>query len=241
MTAGFPVWLRSAAIALASCGCLVSLSAVAAEDAAAEYAIRWSAVDGGPQSIKELKALLQIGKAKKKSFEVRYFSVDLPAGAPGAGDLIARERTEKGKTESMIKLRSTEPFPAAGGLAEWRCPFISESGRKHEVDIGWTGKDTFARKYSKSCEADGVLAKAVPASYAVKPVGCVNSVRREEGKGITIERWKFANGETVFEVSMKGNDTRVDHERFDKTVVRPIIRQGAKPLSDSKTQLGSQC
>jgi hypothetical protein len=89
---------------LALATALWPLLAHSALAASAEYAIRWDPRDGGPGTIDEVAALLQVssGKRKPKEFVVRYFALKQPKALPDGASVIARERTAGGETSSMF-------------------------------------------------------------------------------------------------------------------------------------------
>ena len=64
----------------------------------AEYAIRWDPSEGGPRSFDEISSALGLPIGKKKSYEVRYFTVAAPAGSDPERPPIARERDAGGVT-----------------------------------------------------------------------------------------------------------------------------------------------
>ena len=218
---------------------LLAHAALAADGA--EFAIRWDPADGGPRSIDEVAAMLNLPQGKHKSFVVRYFSVAQPVGAAAGTRAIARERTSGHAAESTYKLRSTAPFPSNGEFASWRCPFKHEARQKSEVDVGWTADGVAQKRYSLSCDADGFIKTLLPAQYEAKSFGCNSQVLRVQAGDIKIERWSLPSGEPTFEVSWKGQDTAADLESFAGRVVRPLMARGVKALRESKTELGSSC
>lgn len=69
-----------------------------------------------------------------------------------------------------------------------------------------------------------------------------SGANREAGCArIKVERWELPGGKVAFEVSRNGKDRPADLEEFLSQVVRPLLVVGAKPLADSKTELGSAC
>ena len=218
---------------------LLTQAAIAA--APAEFAIRWDPSEGGPRNLEEVLALLDLKSGKKKTFDVRYFSVVQPAGLPPGTRAIARERSFGQRIEAMYKLRSDIPFPANGPLAIWRCPFEPHTKQKAEVDVGFTAEGLPKKSYSRSCDTSGTLAKVLPNQFAAKPFGCTSRVLRLEADHVKIERWTLPRGETSFEVSWNGDDTDADLRKFITRVVTPLMARDIKPLRESKTELGSAC
>lgn len=207
----------------------------------AEYAVRWSLADGGPQNAEEVAAALQLKGGKHKQYEVRYFSVRQPTSGPG-GRAIVRERQTKHETETMYKLRSDQAFGAGDPLAGWVCPFPADirARSKSDVDVGWLAEGKSRRSYSLSCEAD-VGPDALPAELQAKPLDCSSRVRRSEIEDIKIEAWRLPGGEKILEVSWNGKDTAADLEQFSERIVRPLLARGIHPREESKTELGSGC
>jgi hypothetical protein len=220
--------------------CLLAASAAQAA-ADAEFAIRWDPAEGGPATIEAVAEALRLPEGKRKSFEVRYFSVKQPADAPPGASAIARERLSGGEMESMYKLRSPVAFPAHGPQADWRCPFKVDAKRQMEVDIGWSAEGVTKTNHSLSCEADGRIADLLPAGFMAKPLDCTSSMLRMSSRGIKIERWSLPGGRQAFEVSTNGKNTGTGRKAFASGVVQPLIGRGARPLQQSKTQLGSAC
>ncbi|MDM0017069.1 hypothetical protein [Variovorax saccharolyticus] len=220
--------------------CLLAASAAQAA-ADAEFAVRWDPAEGGPATIEAVAEALRLPEGKRKSFEVRYFSIVQPADAPPGASAIARERLSGGQMESMYKLRSPVAFPSQGAQADWRCPFKVDAKRQKEVDIGWSAEGVTKTNYSRSCAADGRIADLLPARFMAKPLDCSSSMLRMSSRGIKIERWSLPGGRQAFEVSTNGKDTGAERKAFASGVVQPLIARGARPLQQSKTQLGSAC
>lgn len=228
-----------ARVGLATASLLLANAALAA--GAAEFAIRWDPAEGGPGTLEAIAETLRLPNGKRKTFEVRYFAVKQPSGAPEGASAIARERLSEGRMESMYKLRSPVAFPARGPQADWRCPFKVEAKRQNEVDVGWSVKGVPKKNYSRSCEAGGHIADLLPARFMAQPLDCTSSMLRLTSERIKIERWSLPGGRQAFEVSTNGRDTDADLEAFAARVVRPLLAHGVRPLTQSKTQLGSSC
>jgi hypothetical protein len=222
---------------------LLALANMAHAGSPAEFAIRWDTAAGGPRSIEEAAALLGLEVGKRKSFEVRYFSVEQPADAQDRSAVIVRQRSSGRSVESMVKQRSVVAFSAGDPLAGWQCPFPAraKAKSKSEVDVGWTAEGLTRKSYSLSCQAAGEAEPLLPARFMAKPLGCVSHVERAQAQGIKIEHWRLPHGADSIEVSWNGEDTAADLEKFASRVVRPLMAQGVKPMGESKTALGSEC
>lgn len=217
---------------------------VASDDAghAAEYAFRWEAVSGLSQMTEVLEALnLQPkdGKAKTKTFEVRYLTIKSGAKLPMGYARIGRERTGPDEKEATFKVRGPEPIPHE--FATWSCPLKGSSKAKKEFDVSLTGEATPKRTFSVSCTAEGTaLAPALLPGYEVTPVQCKSTMERSSIKPVKVERWTLPSGRVVFEVSMDGIDAPKDLSTF-KGHVKKLTGKGAVPLKQGMTELGSQC
>lgn len=209
----------------------------------AEFAIRWDPAEGGPKTIEEVATLLQLPNGKRKSLEVRYFSIRQPPDVVGGSTAIVRQRSSGRATESMYKERGADPFSSANPLAGWKCPFPTQANAKakSEVDVGWTADGLTKKSYSLSCQVDGTVELLLPARFMAKPLGCTTHVMRSQAQGIKIERWSLPRGALSIEVSWNGEDTAADLEKFASRVARPLMERGVKPLEESKTALGSGC
>ncbi len=230
------------AVVLAA-GAWLSLATTAIAANPAEFAIRWDPAEGGPKTIEEVAALLQLPSGRSKSFEVRYFSIRQPSDAVGDSTAIVRQRSTRQATESMYKQRSADAFSSGEPLAGWQCPFPARANpkAKSEVDVGWTPEGSTKKSYSLSCQVDGTVELLLPAQFMAKPLGCTSRVLRAEAQGIKIERWSLPRGALSIEVSWNGEDNAADLEKFASRVARPLMEQGVKPLGESKTALGSSC
>lgn len=222
----------------------------------AEYAVHWNPADGGPVSLEAVRDLLKLEKVKTTSFQVRVFSVKRPVVLPGEVQIIARERTSEGGTESSYKLRADVPLQVLVPEVGLGCPFKSANW-DHEIDVIWgPSTDTPASaplpnplpiriKFSRTCSVDMPLLKALPGSYAAKEPDCISSVIRHKGatkgKEIKVEQWKFAGGATLLELSMKVEaDSVAARDDFYVNVIAPLIAAKAHPSASTKTEL-SQC
>jgi hypothetical protein len=208
--------------------------------AAAEFSIRWDPAEGGPNSAAESLAALGLKTGRHDDFVVRYFAVRQPRDAPAEFKAIARERRTGSRVESTYKVRGPAPFPPSPSHL-WKCPLKGRAESKDEVDITWTGDALPKRAYSRSCTAKADMAHALPPAYGAEPQGCTSKMHRVSGRGATLELWELPSGRQVFEVSVKGEDSAGDLETFQQRIVRPLMNRGARPLKDSKTELGSAC
>lgn len=231
---GLPMVLATAAALVVP---MLPAPAWAAE--AAEFAIRWDPAAGGPKSLDEVLAILKVQDPKKKSFKVRYLSVQSALKVPAGYSVIGRERTNEGKTEATYKIRG--PLPLPGELANWACP-LKDGESKREVDVSFTGRSSLKRSMSLSCSVDeSSLAPLLPPGYAAKPMACTSVMERRKKGGLTIEKWTLATGRVVFEVSLKGDDTPEAFKAFNDQVVAPLLEKQVTPMNESKTELGSKC
>jgi hypothetical protein len=214
---------------------LLLTAAVHAADKA-EYAVRWDPSQGGPNTIDAVVAVLKERGGKPKAFVVQYFSVPQPSKLPDGFAAIVRERALDGEIESTYKLRG----PTQLADSARKCPLKSGSG-KSEVDISVLGSGSLKRSFSYSCSAEGSVKSTLPRSFHAKPSGCSSNVLRVEASDTNVESWSFPAGRKLLEVSWKGHDKSADLQSFLTRVVQPLVASGVKPLSESKTSLGSGC
>ncbi|WP_035373173.1 hypothetical protein [Pseudoduganella violaceinigra] len=211
----------------------------------AEYAFRWEVAKGGPSSIRQVAKTLNVQEEKPERFEVRYFDVGTCNAVPSGYTIIGRERSLGGeKPDATVKVRG--PDPATSELLDWKCPLDESEKSKREVDIGFRGLDEVKRSFSVSCTLKKSGLKAsLPAGYSAAAKACSNKMERaeaeSEGLKIKIEKWKLPKKRVAIEVSMVGDDTNVDFEKFKTKVVKPLMDQKAVPLKESKTELGGDC
>ncbi|MDM0013322.1 hypothetical protein QTH87_12835 [Variovorax sp. J22P168] len=229
--------LRPLALLLAMTG----FAGVAAAAGNAEFALRWDPAEGGPASLEQIAEVLGVpATGRRKSFEVRYFTIEGPADAPEGASAIARERVTDGQLLAMYKLRSATSFDKRTATA-WRCPLGKGAKAKNEVDVGWNADGTPRTSHSLSCETAGRIDKLLPASFKAQALGCTSTVMRVTTGGLKIESWSLPGGRLAFEVSANGKDTAGQLKGFDQRVVQPLRARGARPLAQSKTELGSSC
>ena len=203
----------------------------------AEYAVRWNPAEGGPPALAEVLALLGAPPGESSACEVRYFELPRPATAPpGAAVVLRRRSCEDGRAEIRLKYRS--PRPLAG---DWACPAGIPFRRQAEVDVGFGGSDAPSRVYSYSCTLE---APEPPASLGAVPRKCASRmVRSEAGSGterFKVETWTLPDGGTRIELSRSAANSVDELARFEELVER-LRAKGARPLKQSKTELGSRC
>jgi hypothetical protein len=214
---------------------LLLTAAVHAADKA-EFAVRWDPSQGGPNTVDAVLTVLKESGGKPKTSVVQYFSVPQPSKLPDGFAAIVRERTLDGKIESTYKLRGPTQLPDSAR----ECPLKSGSG-KSEVDISVLGSGSLKRSFSYSCSAEGSVKSTLPRRFHAKPLGCSSDLLRVEASDTNVESWSFPAGRKVLEVSWKGHDKSSDLQSFLTRVVQPLVESGVKPLSESKTLLGSAC
>jgi hypothetical protein len=208
--------------------------AAMAEPAAAEYAIRWNARDGGPASVNETLALLKSRATRVRRFNVDYYDLPPTMTAPPGFAMILRRRIEDGAgAELTWKLRGDH------ALADWTCPLRNSKESKSEVDVAFHGADAFTRAFSYSCTSDGRDPAASGLSATLKP--CTVAMSRRVAGKIRIEEWRLPGDVLVIEVSGSGANSPGAMEQFRKVIVAPLVAAGVVPTASSKTDLGSRC
>jgi hypothetical protein len=207
----------------------------------AEFAVRWAPKVGGPADLTKVSDLLPI-QGKSSWFDVRYFEVGAAKNVPEGFVAIVRERVKATKTETTWKYRGTEGFPTESE-GVWKCPLRKEAKRKDEVDISFLADGTLRKAYSRSCTSKTGIREAVPAGLSPKQKGRSSKMNRRESadESLTAEEWRLSSGDVVLEVSMKGQDTPADLNRFKQVVVAKLLAAGAIPLDRSKTEIGTEC
>ena len=207
----------------------------AREPARAEYAVRWDPSEGGLASAREVLAFLGSSPETAPSvFEVRYFDLPTPSGAPpDATAILRRRRREDGKTEVRLKYRRKVPLGD-----DWACPAGSPFERKAEVDVSFTGGASPPKRvYSYSCTLD---AGDPPPLLAAVPKKCAARMARYEADGWKVEAWTFSDGKGHLEISRSGRNNAEELSRFERLVSR-LRERGVKPSDRSKTEAGSEC
>src|SRR5262245_2465014 len=205
----------------------------------AEYALRWDPADGGPTTIEAVLSLLGLQPGSAKRMVVQYYAVPQPPELPAGFAAIARERTTGDETEATYKVRGPTPLP--GGGKKWTCPLAPAAKSKSEVDISVVGHGAVRKSYSRSCSVERPMADSLPGVIHAKPLGCTSSVRPVKAGDIKVEQWDLSGGSKALEVSWAGKDSSADLEAFRSRIVAPLLSNGATPLSQSKTELGSIC
>jgi hypothetical protein len=208
--------------------------AVSGQPAAAEYAIRWNARDGGPASVNDTLALLKSRATRERQFNVDYYDLPATLTAPPGYSMILRRRVENGAAAELTwKLRG-EP-----ALADWNCPLRNAKESKAEVDVTFHGVDSVTRSFSYSCTSDGAEAAAADLSATIK--ACTTTVTRRVAGNLKIEEWRLPGDVVVIEVSGSGANSPGAMEQFRKRIAEPLIAAGVVPSATSKTDLGSRC
>ena len=205
----------------------------AREPATAEFAVRWGSSEGGFSSAREVLAFLGAPETKGEAYEVRYFDLAPPEGAPTDATTIVRRRSRVGgKTDIRLKYRMKAPLPG-----KWACPAGAPFVQSEEVDISFGGAGPPGRVYSYSCT---LAATEPPAFLAAVPKRCASRMVRYAFQGFKIEEWTLPGGDVQLEVSQAGKNTRGELEDFERFVGR-LRERGIRPTDRSKTELGSRC
>lgn len=203
----------------------------------AEYAVRWNPAQGGLATAAEAVGFLGGGDEKGESWEVRYFDLEPPAGAPPGATTILRRRMGPAGGEIRLKYRRERPLDAP-----WACPAGIVFRQDEEVDIGFGGADAPSRTYSYSCSLD---AAEPPASLSATPRKCVSRMVRyqagaHKSERCKVEQWTLPDGSVRLEVSRSAPNSVDELARFADLVER-LRARGVRPLEESKTELGSRC
>jgi hypothetical protein len=199
----------------------------------AEYAFRWDPAAGGPRTAPAALALLGLSVATPDHYQVRYWDLPAPPSAPAKAVPILRERTkEGGKTEFRLKYRF--PAPLAAG---WRCPPGAGFRPEEQVDVAVGEGGTAVRVYSYACT---LKAAAPPSSLNAAPKSCSVAMTRYGGAGLRAEEWILPDGGRILEISRFSSDSVAELASFRELAAR-LTASGARPLSRSKTVLGSDC
>ena len=226
----------SAFAAAAICAALggTSASAATSEPAGAEFAIRWNARDGGPQTGNEVLKVLGARARRTSLFSVRYYDVPSTTTAPPGFATILRRRVDgAGASELTWKLRGDHALPA------WTCPFENPRQSKVEVDVTFSGLDSATRVYSYSCTSASPEAAASRLGASLK--ACTAAVKRWEAGRLKIEEWRLPGDVLMIEVSGNGANTGAATRQFRERVAAPLFAAGIVPSTLSKTELGSRC
>jgi hypothetical protein len=202
----------------------------ATEPAKAEYAVRWDPSEGGLTDARAVLDFLGAPEIQGEVFEVRYFDLPRPDGAPADSTVILRERRKRGG-RAELRLKYRRDLPLAG---PWRCPSGSPYEKKEEVDVSIAGPGDSGRVYT--CDLVG----EPPRSLSASPKSCVSSVVRYGFEGLKIEEWALPGGKRRLEVSRQAPNSDEELRRFERLVSR-LHQMGVRPSSRSKTELGSDC
>ncbi len=228
-----------AALALAALvGARSGEAAAGAEPRRAEYAVRWNPQEGGPATAAEVLAFLEAPPSKGEVFEVRYFDLPKPAGAPAGADTVLRRRSG-GDAGPEIRLKFRLARPLAG---RWGCPTTEAFRRSEEVDIGFGGADAPSRVYSYSCT---LAAEEPPRELGAAAKRCASRMTRWQigatrAEAYRVEEWRLPGGDVRLEISRAAANDVDELARFAGLVTR-LRTLGARPLDESKTELGSRC
>jgi hypothetical protein len=215
-----------------------SSAAAAPEPARAEYAVRWNPAQGGPATAAEVLAFLEGSRDRGETWEVRYFDLEPPPGAPAGATTILRRRTNAGgRSEIRLKYRRARPLDAA-----WGCPAGGAFRKDEEVDIGFGGSGAPTRVYAYSCSLE---AAEPPSGLGAVPKKCASRmVRYEAGsrrsQRYKVEEWTLPGGGVRLEISRSAPNSVDELARFAELVER-LRARGVRPLDESKTELGSRC
>ena len=207
--------------------------APAPEPKNAEYAVRWDPARGGPANAAETLAFLGARDVAPDPYEIQYYDLSAPQGAPPGAAVILRRRTAAdGSAEIRLKYRSSSP------LSSWACPDPSFQS-KAQVDVGF-GPDAPSRVDSYSCD---LSAPKPPESLGAVPKKCMSHMTRHDATktvGYKVELWTLPDGSQRLEVSRTAENSVDELARFTH-LVETLVARGARPVAESKTELGSRC
>lgn len=223
--------MRSGALLLA--GALVAALLTADESGRAEYAVRWDPTQGGPANARELLAFLGASGGGGHAYEVRYFDMPRPEGAPAGAATILRLRVaDGGDAEVRLKYRTEQPLEG-----RWGCPAGASFDKSEEVDVTFTAGAAPVRMFAYSCTLE---AGAPPAFLGATPKSCAARMVRYKHGDDKIEEWTLPGGAVRLEVS-RTTSGKPKHEAKFRELVDRLRARGVKPLDESKTELGSRC
>ncbi|MEO8123368.1 MAG: hypothetical protein ABI633_04905 [Burkholderiales bacterium] len=208
----------------------------------AEYSVRWSPTQGGPDSASSTLHALGLHPGERSRHEVQYFEIVAPADVPAGFKPIMRKRTDGTDTQLTYKLRGADPLPASPRLAQWQCPLPSPNKRKDEADVTFMAADSVRKVYSRSCTY-GTRDKtaSVPAALQPRSTGCISTMTRIESGKLKVEQWQMADGSTLLEASRIDRDTPAALQRFRDEVVIQLLKQHIVPVDRSKSSIGGDC
>jgi hypothetical protein len=216
--------------------------ALAAQAAAAEFAVRWDPRQGGPATPEEAMRELKLKAGQTSRFEIEYFDFTPPADLPSGFDPILRKRISGGQTELTFKLRGAVPLPAHPSLKQWDCPLGKTRDRKDEVDLSFLGEGQVATAHSRSCslEAKGRTLQP-PEALQARPRGCASTMTRLRAGKLKIEEWRLADGTVLLEASRPGRHEARSVQAFEREVLKPLLALKVQPLQRSKSAIGGEC
>jgi len=225
--------MTAAAVLLVVTAAFAPQTPASPEPKKAEFAVRWDPARGGPASAAEALALLGAPDTPAAPYEVQFYDLPPPNGAPRSAVVILRRRTgADGSTEIRLKYRTSAP------LLSWACPDPSYEA-KAQVDVGF-GADAPSRVNSYSCV---LSAPRPPEDLNAVPKNCVSQMVRYDATrtvGDKVEFWTLPDGSTRLEISRTAANSVDELARFTHLVER-LVARGVRPLGESKTELGSRC
>lgn len=227
--------MRAAVAALLFAGAVLAplVPKASTEPKGAEYAVRWDPARGGPASAAETLTFLGAADVTPDRYEVQFYDLPAPRGAPpGATVILRRRAAADGSAEIRLKYRTSTP------LASWACPDPSFRA-KAQVDVGF-GPGAPSRVDSYSCV---LAADRPPEELHAVPKKCASQMARFDATrtaGYKVEAWTLPDGSTRLEISRSAANSVDELARFTK-MVETLVERGARPLSESKTELGSKC
>lgn len=215
----------------------------------AEYAFRWDPSQGGPNTPQATMDLLSIQDKKPTQFNVQYIPIHRPSGLPANVEVIARERTKGGDSETSYKLRADVDLSSAAPTNKFPCILRGTQGiaLEAEMDISWAatsqGNPKPKVKYSRTCSIAAPFKDAIEEAAITNAPdsGCAARMSRYKQNGLKFEVWTMPSGQTLFEVSRKVEaDSPQERAQFLATIVQPLLKAKAMPSTDNKTEL-SKC
>lgn len=242
------------ALCLLSLACILpeSVPAQQKQDLPLEIAIRWDPADGGPRSAEETWAALEWAASERSEYEVRYFQVLQGPAPPDGFDVIGRERRRvaPAKYEVTYKIRGALTTALTPPLSQWMCPLGKTKDHKDETDLVYVSNDQSREAMSRSCTMDSKTGfPPLPSALTVTRNKCSNMMVRLKrsddpvvGVDLKVEEWRLRSGQKIIEVSVSGPRNAVNVNQFKLGVVDKLTtNHSIRPLSDSKSQLGSTC
>jgi hypothetical protein len=222
-------------ILLIGAAVLAALISVAqgSEPKEAEFAIRWSPSDGGPQTPVEVFKILHLPKSEAENYEVRYFDEPPALIPPESTSIVLRLRSmHDGNSEVRLKYRRATPWPA-----DWKCPAALRFKRSEQLDVTFLNAGAIARTYSYECTLD---AGEKPPALEAAIKNCSSFMVRYDGKRARLEEWVLPGGKVILEVSHTAENTDAELARF-RPMVDTLLAHHARASEFSKSNLGSEC